>query len=419
MPNWDFPPFFTRSPDSDSSQSPDNSPAPEISQAPDNSQAPEISQAPDNSPAPEISQAPDNSQAPELSPAPESSPVSGNSPVPVSSPAPGESKDDEPVESTAVEPEPPGPINPMPWPWIGATAALGAALIAALIAMTVQGRNRTAVKSKNTARTGISRTEQLQPMAPPAQPVPPGAVPQVGKLHQQGARSSQQDCFSVSPSDLVPTYGLLAVVADGMGGLSDGDKVSQAAVAAMMNSFYEAPGQPEEVLLALLGRANNEVNRLLGPDGYSKSGSTVVAGLVRNGKFYSLSVGDSRVCLYRGGALYQLNREHIFRHELEIRAVNGEEDLRTAYTHPRGAGLTSYLGMGQLKYVDMPAAPIDIQGGDMFLLMSDGVYNALTQAELTACLNASAVEAAARLEQAIRAKNYSNQDNYTAVILGF
>ena len=195
--------------------------------------------------------------------------------------------------------------------------------------------------------------------------------------------------------------------------------MSHAAVAAMMNSFYTVQGRPEQVLLTLLSLANSEVNRLLGPDGCGKSGSTLVAGLVRDGKFHMLSVGDSRVCLYRGGTLYQLNREHIFLHELELRAVNGEENFQAAYAHPKGAGLTSFLGMGRLKYVDMPAAPTDIQAGDKFLLMSDGVYNALTQAELTACLGASAEEAAALLDQAIRTKNYSNQDNYTAVILGF
>ena len=223
----------------------------------------------------------------------------------------------------------------------------------------------------------------------------------------------------MAPPDLMSTYGLLAVVADGMGGLSDGDKVSQAAVSAMMNGFYATQGQPEEVLLTLLGQANNEVTRLLGPDGLSKSGSTLVAGLIRDGKFYTLSVGDSRVCLYRDSVLYQLNREHIFLHELEQRAVNGEDDLRAAYAHPRKAGLTSYLGMGKLKYVDIPASPTEVRAGDKFLLMSDGVYNALTREELTACLNTSAEEAATRLDQAIRAKNYSNQDNYTAVILGF
>lgn len=327
----------------------------------------------------------------------------------------------DPAEAATTDPNPeptgepiPGPS--IPWPWVISTAALAAALIITLIVLAVRGKKKKKVKEKKVkpenddAPTKISGTEQ------PAQSV---MIPQVGKLHQQGARASQQDCFSVSPFDLIPTFGLLAVVADGMGGLADGDKVSQTAVTTMMNGFYATQGRPEEVLLTLLGQANNEVNRLLGPGGLNKSGSTLVAGLIRDGKFYTLSVGDSRVCLYRGGVLYQLNREHIFLHELEQRAVNGEDDLRAANAHPRKAGLTSYLGMGKLKYVDMPAAPMDIQTGDKFLLMSDGVYNALTQAELTACLNASAEEAAVRLDQAIRAKNYSNQDNYTAVILGF
>ena len=336
-----------------------------------------------------------------------------------------------PVESLAVDsgPFPPISVDPMLWPWIGAVAVLAAALLAALIALAVRGRKSAAAPARGfpilaqperpAQPVPAERWIQPGPAEQPVQPVPPGTVPQVGKLHQQGARASQQDCFSVSPADLIPGLGLLAVVADGMGGLSGGDKVSQTAVAAMMNGFYAAQGRPEQVLLTLLGLANGEVNRLLGPDGYGQSGSTLVAGLVRDGKFYTLSVGDSRVCLYRDGALYQLNREHIYLHELEQRAVNGEDSLQTAYTHPRKAGLTSYLGMGRLKYVDMPAGPIDIRGGDKFLLMSDGVYNALTQAELTACLGAPAEEAAALLDQAIRAKNYSNQDNYTAVILGF
>ena len=335
---------------------------------------------------------------------------------------PGSTAPGDAVPSVAVPDGDPAPSPSVPWLWIGVAAGLAAVLIITLVITAVRRKKKRKKRAKKSAEFDpieVTYTEQPAQSGQPAQPEPPGTAPQVGKLHQQGARASQQDCFSVSPADLIPSLGLLAVVADGMGGLSDGDKVSQTAVATMMNGFYSTQGRPEEVLLTLLGQANNEVNRLLGPGGLSKSGSTLVAGLIRDGKFYTLSVGDSRVCLYRGGVLYQLNREHIFRHELEQRAVNGEDDLRTAYTHPRGAGLTSYLGMGKLKYVDMPAAPTDIQAGDKFLLMSDGVYNALTQAELTACLNASAEEAAAQLDQAIRAKNYSNQDNYTAVILGF
>lgn len=241
-----------------------------------------------------------------------------------------------------------------------------------------------------------------------------GAVT-VEKLHEQGARPGQQDSFFVSPAE--EAAGLLAVVADGMGGLSDGDKVSQTAVSAMAQAFYHARGTPQQVLVQLAEQANTAVNRLLGDDGVYRSGSTLTAGLIREGAFHCLSIGDSRICLYRQGILYQLNREHVYRNELYLSYINGEETLEGAVTHPKGAGLSSFLGMGRLKYIDLPAEPVAIRPGDRFVLMSDGVYNALTPQELTAALSKEAGQTAQALNEAIRAKGYQNQDNYTAVIL--
>lgn len=260
---------------------------------------------------------------------------------------------------------------------------------------------------------GLRRRKKVPP-APEAPARWTGAVT-VEKLHEQGARSGQQDCFFVSPAE--EAAGLLAVVADGMGGLSDGDKVSQAAVSAMAQGFYHAQGSPGQVLLQLAEQANSAVNRLLGEDGTYRSGSTLVAGLLREGAFHYLSIGDSRICLYRQGVLYQLNREHVYRNEMYTRYVNGEETLDGAEGHPKAAGLTSFLGMGQLKYLDLPAEPVAVLPGDRFILMSDGVYNALTGQELTAALSQGAGQAAQALNDAIRAKGYQNQDNYTAVIL--
>ena len=49
--------------------------------------------------------------------------------------------------------------------------------------------------------------------------------------------------------------------------------------------------------------------------------------------------------------------------------------------------------------------------------MTDGVFNALTEQELSAALECNAEEAARSIEQWICEKGYRNQDNYTAVIL--
>ena len=143
----------------------------------------------------------------------------------------------------------------------------------------------------------------------------------------------------------------------------------------------------------------------------------MVMGLIKDDAFHYLSVGDSRICLYRGGVLYQLNREHIFRTELAVQFVNDETSLQEVYNHPKGGALTSYLGMGDIRYTDLPAQPVAIRPGDRFILMCDGVYNALNEQELATALSAGNGAVAEALRTAIQTKNYANQDNYTAVIL--
>lgn len=248
----------------------------------------------------------------------------------------------------------------------------------------------------------------------------PGELPcniTIGKLHALGGRKNQQDSFSVSAEELMPTHGLLAVVADGMGGLADGDQMSQCAITAVMETFYRLQGDPDRILLMLVESATQAVNAQLGQSNYNTSGSTLVAGLIQNGAFHYVSVGDSRICLYRDGFLYQLNREHVFRQELEIRAINHESSWEAADSHPKANGLTSFLGMGALKYVDIPTEAVEIKPGDKFILMSDGVYNSVERAEMMRQLEKPAQEAADGIGKLIEEKNLSGQDNYTAVII--
>lgn len=285
-------------------------------------------------------------------------------------------------------------------------------LIGAVVLLAIRARNL----QRRRRRKKPAVTEK--PSAGAAAPAEAPVTIQVGKLHQIGDRESQQDCLAVSPTELYDARGVLAVVADGMGGLSDGDKMSQTAASAMMNGFMNCREYSPELILALTVEANQAVNRVLGAN-QGRSGTTLVAGIVKDGMFNYVSVGDSRICLYRQGLLTQLNREHIFRNELRVQAVNGLGTLWDAGTHPKAAGLTSYLGMGSLKYIDIPAEPLRVCRGDKIILMSDGVYNAMTLPEMEAALAMPAQQAADAIGQTIHAKAYRNQDNYTAVILQF
>ena len=313
-------------------------------------------------------------------------------------------------------------IPSLGWAGIGLMAGLAIAAAACGIAFLVRR-----LRGKRDAEGQGQAAAEQQPEVPAADLAPASdpAVHQaptslvVEKLHDQGARDSQQDSFYVSAESAEDN--LLVIVADGMGGLLDGDKVSQTAVMAAAQAFQIVDDpDPRRLLVQLLERANQSVNQVLGYQGLYQSGCTFAVGLARGGAFTYASVGDSRIYLVREGELVQLNREHVYQDELYVEFMNGTRPLADAETHPKKAGLTSFMGMGELKYVDLPAEPVSMRAGDRFLLMSDGVYNALPAPELLALVEGTQGEgatAAERLHAAIQAKAYSNQDNFTAVIV--
>ena len=322
----------------------------------------------------------------------------------------GETGSEETI-TTVVEEEPEPEPNLLPL-WIGLGVIAGI-LIGAVGAILLRKLRK---KKSKTEAAADKKSAEAYPATLEIAAEPVSEI-RISKLHEQGARSSQQDSFAASPKELLPSKGVLAVVCDGMGGLQDGDKVSQAAVSAMLNGFLELQGDPSRVLLALLAKANRAVNYLLGPAGQRRSGTTMVAGILKDSKFSYLSVGDSRICLYRAGQLIQLNREHVYGNDLVTDAVNDLTGFREVWTNPQQGALTSFLGMGELKYIDIPAQPVQVLAGDKLILMSDGVYNALTPEEMTAALALPSGEDTEALRAAIDAKHYEHQDNYTAVVL--
>lgn len=243
---------------------------------------------------------------------------------------------------------------------------------------------------------------------------------QYGKAHNIGSRPSQQD--SLGQTEVAQGEGVLAVVADGMGGLSSGDQVSQAIVRAMLG--YAAslqPGQMDGVLQEMVRRVNEGVNQMLGPDGLYKSGSTLVAVLAQGCAFHWLSVGDSRIYLYRNGRMIQLNQEHTLLQEWMPDILNGKLHYEDAMKNPDRAKLTSFIGMGQLKHVDASLRPVRISQGDRVLLMSDGVFNTLSESVMEQILSSypDAQQAAKQFEKSILQAKMPGQDNFTVVILGF
>lgn len=259
---------------------------------------------------------------------------------------------------------------------------------------------------------GYEKTYQIE--------TPEGCGVEIGKLHGIGRRSKQQDAFGTSDlkEEVIESKGVLAILADGMGGLTDGERASMATVISCLNYFetHDMDAETPACFLEMVKNANIEVKEVLGSSSGS-SGSTLVAVLVKERKIFWVSVGDSRIFLCRDGELTQISQDHNYAAQLREMVEAGEVGEEEANNDPQRNALTSYIGISRLEKIDYNEEALEAEPGDRILLLSDGVYNSVTEEELLESMEFPLGRAMMRLGMKVEEKRKKNQDNYTAIVL--
>ena len=248
-------------------------------------------------------------------------------------------------------------------------------------------------------------------------------VVRMAQVHHIGKRANQEDSLGVSDvSDtaLYASKGFLVVVADGMGGLKGGKEVSSRVVRTMLQGFSDTktvlapPEELERLLCLTVNEANAYLTRTIG---LQKGGTTLIALLYKDGGFSWISVGDSRIALFRGGKLTDLNKKHNYGAELDEMVLRNQITAQQAQANPHREELTSYIGMGALKYVDRSVRPAPSLPGDKIILMTDGIFNTLSDPEIGQFLSLPTEQIGDTLTRAVLQKNEAYQDNFTAIVL--
>ena len=240
----------------------------------------------------------------------------------------------------------------------------------------------------------------------------------IGSLCSQGTRSYQDDSFgfsSIKSSD-VKKHGFTAVVADGMGGLSNGDMISRYVVSSLID--MDRKYDPSVPVYICLSSAMRQINQSVATSGM-KGGSTAAAVKCCTEGIYWCAVGDSRIYLFRDGFLTMLNEDSDHFNSLLSKVISAEISFSQADSDPERDSLESYIGCRSTIVTDCNKKPLIPQVNDKLLICSDGVYNALSDNEIKAALHYDAVSAADTLKNTVSAKGYVNQDNFTAIILEF
>lgn len=224
---------------------------------------------------------------------------------------------------------------------------------------------------------------------------------EVGYASLTGPRPRNEDfCAIVTPGpDELETKGVLAAVADGVGGHAGGREAAEATVRGLLADYYATPDTwsvPRSVDAVL-----NPINSWLISQGTVRRelagmATTLSAVVLRGRRYTTAHVGDSRIYLLRQGELTRLTTDHVWDHP-ELHQV-----LRRAVG--LDATLTVDYGEGELEE------------GDTFLLVCDGIWGALREDRLAVLLQNGPAQAAAEAITA-GALAAGGNDNATAVVL--
>lgn len=183
----------------------------------------------------------------------------------------------------------------------------------------------------------------------------------------------------------------LWAVADGMGGHAYGEIASRMTVDALDALPANEPLQ--EAVAAARARLL-DVNGMLVAEAAARNvpviGTTLVLLLASGRNGACVWAGDSRIYLCRGGSLHQLTRDHNQFEELQAKNHLSAAD---ASAYPGAAMITRALGAATT--VELDEVQVQVSDGDIFLLCSDGLSNAVSPEDMFGALTGGDCDQAA------------------------
>jgi len=257
------------------------------------------------------------------------------------------------------------------------------------------------------------------------------AITHVGRV-----RKNNEDAYLVSALDgdeplvngLGPMpntchAGILAAVADGMGGAASGEIASREGLASVAVNLFGHWGRfpahlaNEMGLLKALKQAvegaSSAVLRYADAERSSRGmGSTLTAAVIWKGHAYVAQVGDSRAYVYRKPNLVQITEDQTLVREM---ISNGSITAEQAKTHPQRSMITQALGAP--VPIRAVLSRVALRRGDRLLLCSDGLHGEIPDEHLALMLSRGDPANLTLEAMAQEALARGGRDNLTGLLL--
>ncbi len=221
-----------------------------------------------------------------------------------------------------------------------------------------------------------------------------------GFASEAGPRPDNQDFAAAYLEGPPRHHGLVAAVADGVGGTKGGRVAAELSVRAFIDDYVGQSDAlpPRKTVAKALESINHWIHVQGQKDENLRGMAAVFTGIVIKGhRLHCFHVGDTRLYRLRDGALSQLTRDH---------KPEGAEQSNL---------ITRAIGMEEAVRIDYRID--DVQAHDRLLLTSDGVHGPLSADQIEAILiaRASPEETARKLVSEALAHN--GDDNTTALVV--
>jgi PPM family protein phosphatase len=229
-------------------------------------------------------------------------------------------------------------------------------------------------------------------------------------------RESNEDRAEVVQPSESRRGGVLAVVADGMGGHAAGEVASGLAVDVIRGAYQECTGDPANCLSEALQQANRAIYDTARRDErLGGMGTTCTAVVVEKGQAHLAHVGDSRLYLVRGGGIYRMTEDHSAVMDLVRRGLLTAAEARH---HADKNVILRALGTHPSVRVATWDQPMPVRAGDTLLLSSDGLHDLVEDEEIGEVVLSQPLEQACRRLVDL-ARERGGPDNITVVLLHF
>jgi PPM family protein phosphatase len=228
-------------------------------------------------------------------------------------------------------------------------------------------------------------------------------------------RTENEDSFLLRIPDDADTFqkkGVLAIVADGVGGGPDGKLASSMAVDIICSQYYSSENEDQATaLLSAMRQANSEIYLAANNRSYDGMATTCTAFALLDGKGYLCHAGDSRAYLLHSGDFRRISKDHTLVEEMVDDEIISMEE---AAVHPQRNIILKALG--SRPDIDPDLAVVRITKTDTILLCSDGLYGSVSDTEMSSKLIDNHVETAGK-KLIDLALERGGTDNITVVIL--